>query len=68
VAGIDATQTTVPRRLEYPTLENTVNAVQVAAAVTNQGTDNLQTRVWWDKSPAAAPTYPGASCGVQNGT
>jgi Starch-binding associating with outer membrane len=68
VAGIDATQTTVPRRLEYATLENTVNAVQVAAAVTNQGTDNLQTRVWWDKSPAAAPTYPGASCGVQNGT
>ncbi len=68
VPGVDATQTTVPRRLEYPTLENTVNAEAVAAAVAAQGADNLQTRMWWDKSPTAAPTYPGASCGVQNGT
>ncbi len=68
VAGVDATLTSVPRRLEYATLENTVNADAVAVAVANQGADNLLTRVWWDKSPAAAPTYPGASCGVQNGT
>lgn len=68
VAGVDASLTTVPRRLEYPTLENTVNATGVAGAVANQGADKLDTRVWWDKSPAAAPTYPGASCGVQNGT
>ena len=68
VAGVDASQTTVPRRLEYPTLENTVNADAVAAAVAVQGPDVLSTRVWWDKSPQAAPTYPGPSCGVQNGT
>lgn len=68
VAGRDATLTSVPRRLEYSTLENTVNAESVAAAVTVQGADNLLTRIWWDKSPAVAPTYPGASCGVQNGT
>jgi hypothetical protein len=69
VAGVDATQSTVPRRLEYPTLETTVNADAVAAAVTDQGADNLATSVWWDKSPSAAPTYPGAGvCGVANGT
>jgi hypothetical protein len=69
VAGVDASQPTVPRRLEYPTLENTVNAEAVAAAVANQGVDKLSTSVWWDKSPSAAPTYPGAAvCGVQNGT
>jgi hypothetical protein len=68
VAGVDASLNVVPRRLEYPTLENTVNADAVAAAVANQGADVLSTRVWWDKSPQAAPTYPGPSCGVQNGT
>lgn len=68
VAGVDATQPKVPRRLEYPTLETTVNAESVAAAVADQGADNLATSVWWDKSPSAAPTYPGASCGLQNGT
>jgi len=68
VAGVDATLPTVPRRLEYATLETTVNAESVAAAVTDQGADVLTTRFWWDKSPTAAPTYPGASCGVQNGT
>lgn len=68
VAGVDATLPAVPRRLEYPTLETTVNADAVAAAVTDQGADNLSTNVWWDKSPSAAPTYPGASCGQQNGT
>jgi hypothetical protein len=70
VAGADATLTTVPRRLEYATLENTVNAESVAAAVASQGADNLLTRVWWDKSPTAAPTYSfaGGACGAQNGT
>lgn len=68
VAGVDATLTEVPRRLEYSTTENTVNAASVAAAVAAQGADMLSTRVWWDKSPSAAPTYPGAACGKQNGT
>jgi len=69
VPGVDATETTVPRRLEYSTLETTVNAEAVAGAVAAQGPDTFSTRMWWDKSPAAAPTYPGAAvCGVQNGT
>lgn len=70
VAGVDASLPAVPRRLEYPTLEKTTNATSVAAAVTAQGADKLDTRVWWDKSPSAAPTYAliGAACGVQNGT
>ncbi len=72
VPGVDATLPTVPRRLEYPTLETTVNAASVAAAVANQGADVLTTRIWWDKSPTAAPTYNAvggaAVCGVQNGT
>jgi hypothetical protein len=67
VAGVDATLNTVPRRLEYSTTENTVNAESVAAAVANQGADLLTTRMWWDKNPTAAPTYV-TGCGVQNGT
>jgi hypothetical protein len=67
VAGVDATLTTVPRRLEYSTTENTVNAASVAAAVVSQGADVLTTRMWWDKNPTVAPTYV-TGCGVQNGT
>jgi hypothetical protein len=68
-AGVDATQSTVPRRLEYPTLESKVNSVSLAAAVADQGADVLATNVWWDKQPQAAPTYPGPGiCGVRNGT
>jgi hypothetical protein len=67
VAGVDATLDEVPRRLEYSTTENTVNSESVAAAVTSQGPDLLLTRIWWDKSPTAAPTYV-AGCGVKNGT
>jgi hypothetical protein len=68
-AGVDATQATVPRRLEYPTLENKVNAESLASAVADQGADVFATSVWWDKAPQAAPTYPGAGiCGVRNGT
>jgi hypothetical protein len=68
VAGVDATLNEVPRRLEYSTTENTVNAASVKAAIDNQGADVLTTRVWWDKSPQAAPTYPGSACGQRNGT
>lgn len=67
VAGVDATLNEVPRRLEYATVETTVNAESVAAAVTSQGPDLLSTRIWWDKSPTAAPTYV-VGCGVKNGT
>jgi hypothetical protein len=69
VPGIDASKTNVPRRFEYGVREYTVNKAAVDAAVAQMGgADVFETRMYWDKSPAAAPTYPGASCGVQNGT
>ncbi|MDO8502777.1 MAG: SusD/RagB family nutrient-binding outer membrane lipoprotein [Gemmatimonadaceae bacterium] len=61
--GPAAVINTVPRRYQYSTRENSVNASNVAAAVTRQGPDNFTSRMYWDKSPSAAPTYPGASCG-----
>ena len=69
VPGIDASKTDVPRRFEYGVREYTVNKAAVDAAVAQMGgADVYETRMYWDKSPGAAPTYPGASCGVQNGT
>ena len=70
VPGIDASKPNVPRRFEYPVREYTVNEAAVNAAVTQQGTDVFETRMYWDKNPSAAPTYAGigAACGVQNGT
>jgi hypothetical protein len=55
--GPNAIFTTVPRRLEYPTNEISVNGDNVSAAKARQGPDNMQTRVWWDKA-AVAPTCP----------
>lgn len=60
--GPDASQASVPRRFEYPVVEYTVNAANVALATSAQGADNYDSRVYWDKSPAAAPTYV-AGCG-----
>jgi hypothetical protein len=37
------------RRLTYPNSEQSVNATNLNAAVTRQGADKLDTRVWWDK-------------------
>ena len=37
------------RRLTYPNSEISVNSVNIKAAITKQGADNLDTRVWWDK-------------------
>jgi len=69
VPGIDASRPNVPRRFEYGVLEYTVNKASVDAAVTQMGgADVYETRMYWDKNPSVAPTYPGASCGVQNGT
>ncbi len=46
----------VPRRFQYSTTEYSVNPDNVAAANTRQGDDTFATRVYWDKSPTAAPT------------
>lgn len=52
---------TVPRRFEYSTADQQVNADAIAAAVARQGADNFTTSMWWDKM-TAAPTYT-AGCG-----
>ena len=54
---------TVPRRYQYSTREHSVNATNVAAAVSRQGADDFTSRMYWDSNPSAAPTYPGAGCG-----
>ncbi|MGK2960841.1 MAG: SusD/RagB family nutrient-binding outer membrane lipoprotein [Gemmatimonadaceae bacterium] len=56
---------TVPRRYQYSTREHSVNATNVDAAVSRQGADDFTSRMYWDSSPAAAPTYPGPTCGVR---
>jgi len=39
----------IPRRIPYPSNEQTVNAAARADAVTRQGPDTYLTRIWWDK-------------------
>ena len=60
--GPQATQSNVPRRLQYSTIEQSTNATNVAAAVARQGADVFTTRIYWDKQPEAAPTWQ-AGCG-----
>lgn len=40
----------IPRRRSYNTDEYTLNGDNVRAAVTRQGPDNFDTRIWWDKN------------------
>lgn len=40
------------RRLSYPDAEFSVNTANIQAAVSRQGPDNLDTRVWWDSTNA----------------
>jgi len=40
---------TIPRRMGYPTNEKSINGKSYTEAVARQGTDNLTTRIWWDK-------------------
>lgn len=55
----------VPRRFEYSQNETQVNAASIAAALTDMGgPDNFATRMWWDKNPAASPTFDAAACNV----
>jgi hypothetical protein len=57
---------TVPRRYQYSTREHSVNATNLEAALARQGgADTFTARMYWDSNPTAAPTYPGASCGVR---
>jgi len=56
---------TVPRRYEYSIREHSVNSANLDEAISRQGADDFTTRMYWDKSPTAAPTYPGATCGVR---
>ncbi|WP_373517956.1 SusD/RagB family nutrient-binding outer membrane lipoprotein [Pricia sp.] len=37
------------RRLTYPDSERTVNSANLQEAVSRQGPDNLETRIWWDE-------------------
>lgn len=63
--GPAAVINTVPRRYQYPPREHSVNSENVAVAVARQGADVFTTRMYWDTNPSAAPTYPGATCGVR---
>jgi hypothetical protein len=45
----NATGGQIFRRLLYPVSEQTLNRSSYNEALTSQGTDNLMTRIWWDK-------------------
>ncbi|CAA9198784.1 hypothetical protein FLACOL7796_02348 [Flavobacterium collinsii] len=45
----NVTNGTIPRRLRYPTSEYSVNTINLAEAVKQQGPDTFTTRIWWDK-------------------
>lgn len=52
--GPAAIFTSVPRRLEYPVAEQSVNGTNLAAAIARQGADVMSTRIYIDKN--AGPT------------
>jgi hypothetical protein len=62
--GPDALINTVPRRFQYSITEISVNGASVEAALASQGADEFTTRMYWDKSPMAAPTFE-AGCGTR---
>jgi hypothetical protein len=39
----------IPRRILYPSNEQTVNAAMLNEAITRQGPNTYLTRIWWDK-------------------
>lgn len=47
--GPDAFYSTYPSRFEYPSLEQTLNAENYNAAVSRMGSDEITTKVWWEK-------------------
>jgi hypothetical protein len=60
--GPSAIITTVPRRFQYSVTEVLTNKTNLDAALSRQGADDFTTRMYWDKSPQAAPTFE-AGCG-----
>jgi len=47
--GPAAVTTTVPTRMPYPAIENSLNASNLAAASSAQGSVDISGHVWWDK-------------------
>jgi len=47
--GPDAVTNTVPTRMPYPDIENSLNAANLAAARSAQGNTDVTGKVWWDK-------------------
>jgi hypothetical protein len=39
----------IPRRIPYPSNEQTVNKVSLEEAITRQGANTYLTKIWWDK-------------------
>jgi hypothetical protein len=60
--GPAAVLATVPRRFQYSVTEVLTNKANLDAALSRQGADDMTTRMYWDKSPQAAPTFQ-AGCG-----
>jgi hypothetical protein len=48
VPGPAAIYSTVPTRIQYPTIETSTNNAQVQIAVSRMGGDSPSTHVWWD--------------------
>jgi len=47
--GPEAVTNTIPTRLPYPDIENSLNASNLAAAKSSQGNTDITGKVWWDK-------------------
>jgi hypothetical protein len=48
-AGPSALTNSIPGRVPYPDIENSLNAANLAAAKTAQGATDVTGKVWWDK-------------------
>ena len=47
--GPEAVTASVPTRLPYPDIENSLNSANLAAAKTAQGNTDITGKLWWDK-------------------
>ncbi len=56
----DALQGVSPRRYMYPDSEQSLNAENLAEAISRLGgTDNMLAKMWWDANPLAPHEHPG---------